>query len=60
MTKAKQPPRKPVPGKAQPGKSPDDEKAKRKAEDEYLNEALKGTFPASDPIAPPQFDDSTN
>ncbi|MBD9371996.1 hypothetical protein IB238_05010 [Rhizobium sp. ARZ01] len=49
------------PEKKQPTqKSLDDEKAKRKAEDEYLDEALEESFPASDPIAPPKFDDSKN
>ena len=63
MTKAKQPPRKPVPGKSpeeEVTREAEGEKAKRKAEDAYLDEALKETFPASDPIAPPVFDDSKN
>ncbi|HVK91653.1 MAG TPA: hypothetical protein VM468_09690 [Mycoplana sp.] len=55
MTTGKQPPKKP-----QTGKPPDDEEAKRKAENEYLDEALEETFPASDPIAPRKYDDSHN
>lgn len=53
--------------KTDPGKKPDpkggtmppNDKKKAK-EDEYLDEALEETFPASDPIAPPRFDDSKN
>lgn len=41
-------------------KPSEDEKAKRKAENDYLDEALEETFPASDPIAPPKYDDSKN
>ena len=55
MTTGKQPEKQPTRPKPS-----EDEKAKRKAENDYLDEALEETFPASDPIAPPKFDDSKN
>lgn len=33
-------------------KQPEDEKRKHQEQDDYLEEALEETFPASDPIAP--------
>lgn len=53
MVKAKQ-------AAKEPTRPTEDEKAKRKAENDYLDEALEETFPASDPIAPPKYDDSKN
>ncbi|WP_203422985.1 hypothetical protein [Sinorhizobium sp. BG8] len=49
---------KPRSGKPPAQKSPEDEKAKRKEQDDYLEEALEETFPASDPIAPGHVTDS--
>ncbi|MBB3977949.1 hypothetical protein GGQ64_003163 [Rhizobium azooxidifex] len=53
------------PGKSPPKSAPpksaqQKDKEKRKKEDDYLDEALEETFPASDPIAPPRYDDSKN
>lgn len=47
--------------KQQQDKKPTEEdKAKRKEESDYIDEALEETFPASDPMSPPIFDDSKN